>query len=194
MGETETTSLDIVSYEEAQTFLGTPDADEDLLKALISRVSAVVEKITGRCFVIREIVEYFSADPRDAMLFLSKIPVVEGTVAVEDTIYGTDLTEGTFVDPDVGSLLRTFGWSPGPRRYKITYASGYGTKPDELPGDIRQAVLEILAHKYQHRTQPGATSETIGDYSYTLGGGADIGAGIPGSALDVLNRYKVPAF
>lgn len=190
----ETTSLDIVSYDEAQAFLGTPDSDEDLLKALISRVSAAVEKLTGRWFIIREITEYFSADPRDAMLFLSKVPVVEDSVAVEDTIYGTDISSEANLDPDVGSLLRTYGWSPGPRRYKVTYESGYGKTPEELPGDIRQAVLEILAHKYQHRTQPGVTSETIGDYSYTLGGGADIGAGIPGSALEVLNRYRIPAF
>lgn len=49
--------------------------------------------------------------------------------------------------------------------YRIIYDFGYASGSE--PGEIRQAVLDLVALKFGERKRAGLRSETLGDYSYT---------------------------
>lgn len=62
-------------------------------------------------------------------------------------------------------LLRKNGvWTAG-TQYRVVYEFGYAAGDE--PGDIRQAVIDIVDMLYHDRARKGLRSETIGDYSYT---------------------------
>lgn len=49
--------------------------------------------------------------------------------------------------------------------YRVVYDFGYTAGSE--PGEIRQAVMDLVALKFAERTRAGLRSESIGDYSYT---------------------------
>lgn len=90
-------------------------------------------------------------------------PWVSVTEAADD---GWELDD-TPRSPTPYTLLRKNGipWRRG-YQYRVVYEFGYAE--GEEPGDIRQAVMDIVAVKYQERGREGVRGETIGDYSYSI--------------------------
>lgn len=80
------------------------------------------------------------------------------------------------------SLYRPGGWYPS---VAVTYTHGYET----IPGPIRAAALGIARRLYEN--PGGYRSETIGSYSYTVGGAADAVGGLTLTADEklLLRRY-----
>ena len=66
-----------------------------------------------------------------------------------------------------GVLMRKSGyrWTCG-YEFRVIYDFGYTAGAE--PGDIRQAVFDIVSFLYNERGREGLRGETIGDYSYSV--------------------------
>ncbi|MBU6287605.1 MAG: hypothetical protein KGS10_05530 [Chloroflexi bacterium] len=138
-------------------------------------------------------------------VWTSRWPVVAVTSYVED---GDALVEGTdFSVSPTGALKLLDEYStppPAPRLTRfysvgrevlvVTYTAGWTGAP---PADLRYAATLIAAYAFNTAQRAGLGGERIGQYSYTLAGGATGsgsggpgGFGIPPEAERILASYR----
>lgn len=171
----------LVTLAEVKETLESPPEDDALLANLIERASRAVERYTGRVFLHTSLTEWH--DGGSATLYLHRRPVVQ-VVSVTDTEHGVAVPEEQYViDPGAGMLIRRLGkWETGVRRWEVSYVAGYGVTTAEVPGDVKQAVIQLVTAWYNRR-DPGVTAERIGDYS------RDVEAGLPQQVRELLEPY-----
>lgn len=116
--------------------------DDDLLRGLISAAHGRLETFVGRPIEAEEITEYH--DGGKTILFLAQYPISEtADFTLVDTHGTVGVTDDETIDADYyriyyesGYVKRTtsYGqvrvWSPGARRWKVTYTGGL----DQLSG------------------------------------------------------------
>jgi hypothetical protein len=86
-------------------------------------------------------------------------------------------------------LLDRMCWSPGKRRFKVTYNGGTNT----APADVKLAAIQSVADLYLHRDQ-SLQAEKIGDYSYTRGKSVSAAdEALTPAAISLLSKYRVIA-
>jgi len=180
--------FDAVSLTEALNYLKCPEDDSDFVQSLITNVSSQAEKYTGRFFVQRAVTEYKDADGDDE-LFLKKYPII-GVPVVTDTANNAAVTDFITYNEE-GYLYREIMWDDGRRRWKVEYASGYAEDTASVPSDIKQAVLEWIASRY-NRTDPSVRSEGIGDLSTSYESNDQ--SAMPATTKAFLDKYKVVEF
>ncbi|HEY8414410.1 MAG TPA: hypothetical protein VIK99_01425, partial [Thermaerobacter sp.] len=110
-------------------------------------------------------------------------PVVQ-VQRVLDTVTGQEAPrEDYLLDPGAGLiLLRRGRWAKGVRRWQVEYTAGYAATVDDVPGSVKQAVIQLVSAWY-HRRDPGVTAERIGDYS------RDAEPGLPTQVRQLLEPY-----
>ena len=169
----------MITLADLRAWLNVTDTDSDaLLTALEARAVDFVQRETGRYFgpsIART--EILRGDDSD-MLRLRERPSAITLLeyrAVTATTWTALAASGAWelhVPMDdtgiLGAVLYRIGaeWSRD-TRYRVTYPFGYTAGAE--PGEIRQAVMDIVELKYIERGRFGLRSETLGDYSYTLG-------------------------
>jgi hypothetical protein len=159
----------------------TPEAEVALATA--DRVLTWIEVTTDRHF--REPKEFVLRLNGEGIggLWLPELPIDDGESIPELLLEIELLENGTWsIVPEDDYELVTTGvtgpylvehkdeWPMGRRNIRVTFTAGY--EFGELPGDIEQLVLEMVAHRYRERGNEGLRSETIGGYSYSR---ADMG-------------------
>lgn len=213
--------MGLITVEQLETYLGI-DLDDAQAQALIDNASAMIEAFTKTVFEQRTITETDDGGGLD--LIMSHKPIISVTsvtdfgqdvpVLVDATEYTVYLEEG-FIRalprgrgfnpwtpskyPHEAPFFNGF-WAIGAKRWEIVYEAGYAT----VPLDIQQAALMLCAYLRSTAGSSGGAyqSETIGDYSYTLGSVASgsggqfggIGAQFPPSVLAILRRYLDVSF
>lgn len=151
-----------VTLADAKAHLRISHADEDqLIGALISAARRVAEARTGLCFIRQGWAYFRDAWPEDGIIALPLGPVL----SVEDlAVFGED-DEKAVIDPahyvvDPASrpprlMLRGSRIWQRPGRavngIGVTLVAGFGTSPDEVPQPLRLAMLQLVAHWYEHR-------------------------------------------
>ncbi len=154
---------------------GGADAEDTLIEGLITAAREVCEAHTNRAFVTQTWTLYLADWPNTDCIRLPKgnLQSVEsftytdsaGTVntLTEDTDYLVD----TYSEP--GRLLLPYGgtWpsttlSPS-NPIAIEFVCGYGDVASNVPKSIKQAILLLVGHWYEHREAvlTGATSKEI---------------------------------
>ena len=149
-------SIEPITVEEAKIFLRI-DTDEEnsLISSLISAARMYAEKYTCRSFLTqrwelstRAVAEkiYLPYPPVEGVESISVdgkfIDDYRYTLLAEDTLY--------FVSP-IRSLT--------PGGIVIRYATGYGNVPEDVPRDIKQAILITVAGLYENRESGGVSAE-----------------------------------
>jgi hypothetical protein len=199
----------VIALEDLKAWLGVTGTDSDaLLTALEARAVDFVQRETGRYFGIEtERVELIRGDGSDTLglrerpelesesvaggitLVESRALTAESWTAIADTEWELHLPmDDTGI---LGGALYRMGdvWRRD-TRYRVTYDFGYVVGAE--PGEIRQAVIDIVELKYLERGRFGLRGETLGDYSYTLGQ-RDI-ENVP-DLMGTLNRWRgAPVF
>lgn len=173
----------LVTLAEAKAVLQSPDGDDGLVSELIERASAAVESYTRRRILHASLVDLLSGGSK--ALVLRFRPVVEVAQVVDLESQQAVNSEEYAVDRRAGLVLRKRGkWPKGDLRWEVRYTAGYAATVDEVPPDIKQAVILLVQAWYQRR-DPAIREERIGDYSYTL---ADR-AGWPDAVRALLDPY-----
>lgn len=147
-----------VSLVEAKAFLKVDDGAEDaLITTLIGAARLHVEGVTGRALLAQSWRVVLDAWPGDRQV---KLPVTPFMAVTEITAYdadgvGHDVPLAQFLrEPDRLLLPTTVAGMPVLRErqgIEVDYVAGFGTEPEDVPADIRQALLALVAYWYEHR-------------------------------------------
>ncbi|MFS8641224.1 MAG: phage head-tail connector protein [Symbiobacteriaceae bacterium] len=172
---------ELVTLAEAKAMLQSPDGDDGLVTDLIRRASAAVESYTGRRFLHTDLTELH--DGGSKALIVRFRPVVQ-VQRVVDTATGQEVPPDEYVvGYGAGLVLRRCGrWAEGPLRWQVEYTAGYAATVEGVPGDVKQAVLQLVAAWYNRR-DAGVRAERIGDYS------RDAETGLPAQVRELLEPY-----
>lgn len=151
-----------VSLARAKTFLRIEDAAEDgLIETLVSAARLHVESITGRAMIAQTWRIVLDAFPAGGVVKLPVSPVtaISAVRAYDEAGEAVNLDAGifaldAFVTP---ACIRVPDIVPGlprlraARGIEIDFLAGFGPEPEDVPGDLCQALLTLVAHWYEHR-------------------------------------------
>ena len=149
-------SVEPITVEEAKIFLRIDtNEEESLISSLISAARMYAEKYTCRSFLTQE---WELSKKVIAEKVYLPYPPVEGVVLVS--------VDGNFIDDYRYTLVgedTLYFVSPirsvTPGGIVIRYAAGYGNVPEDVPRDIRQAILITVAGLYENRESGGISAE-----------------------------------
>lgn len=158
--------IEPVSLVEAKTFLRIDTGDEDsLIDYLITAARHAAEKYTSRSFITQTWKLYVERVVGTIYLPYSPVQEIESV-----TVGGVEIPPSKYslVGDDAFSVIQPL-IAVTPESVLIRYITGYGSDPEDVPADIRQAILITVAHLYENR---------------------EIG-GIPPGAIELLRPYRV---
>jgi uncharacterized phiE125 gp8 family phage protein len=165
-----------VTLSEAKLHLKMDDisADDDLINALIASATEHAQNYTNRVFINTEIVQVYDAFPTSGeVLRLAVSPLVSvGSVVYldangdsqtwDDANYVVDIyTEPSLIVEKNGS---TYPDTIDQRNaVTVTYTSGFGTTAADVPQPIKQAILLLIGHFYNHREDTVSEKRTAAE-------------------------------
>lgn len=172
----------MISAEKIRNYLGIEDDayDEELLE-LRDRIQAVIEKKLDWYFGPPRVVKEYIDGSGTNLLILRQPPVDPLEVVIMQSLslyFGvpTDLVSAADYEVDGRKVYHlTSYWYKGRRNITAEYEEGWDE--DTGPGDIQQLLLELMESRVtigSTATAGDVTSETIGDYSYTIDSDGDI--------------------
>jgi uncharacterized phiE125 gp8 family phage protein len=147
-----------VSLAEAKAFLKVDDTAQDgLIVTLIGAARLHIEGVTGRALLAQSWRVVLDAWPADRQV---KLPVTPFMALTEITAYdaagtGFEVPLAQFMSEPVRLLLPDLvNGMPVLRErqgIEIDYVAGFGTEPEDVPADIRQALLLLVGYWFEHR-------------------------------------------
>lgn len=147
-----------VSLAEAKAFLRIDDDAEDgLIATLIGAARLHVEGITGRALLAQSWRVVLDDWPDNGVVKLPVSPLISVTAISATDANGAshDVPLGQFgSEPDRLLVPRVVVGMPVLQErqgIEIDYVAGFGTEPAEVPADLRQALLGLVAHWHEHR-------------------------------------------
>ncbi|MCZ4271159.1 head-tail connector protein [Maritalea porphyrae] len=155
-------ALEPISLDDAKTFLRVSDVvDDQLISTLIAAARVHVETLTRRAMITQIWRKVLDSWPLNNQVELPLGPF-QNLVAVR--VFDGDgnptlLPLTQFVGEDQTApariiLPRTINGQPNLRvnaAIEIDYQVGFGTGPDDVPEDLKQSLLTLIGHWYQHR-------------------------------------------
>jgi uncharacterized phiE125 gp8 family phage protein len=141
------------------TGFGEDTLQDAVLSSFLRAAMAAIEARTGKALIEREFTLSVSTLKNATALPLSVAPVTViadvslvsrgGTVqSVNSAVYWLER------DSNSPRLRPTAACLPGPEAggvLRIRFLAGYGPEWDDIPGDMRQAVMMLAAHYYEYR-------------------------------------------
>lgn len=147
-----------VSLAEAKAFLKVDDSAEDgLITTLIGAARLHVEGVTGKALLAQSWRIVLDDWPEGGVVRLPVAPLISvtGISAVDDNGGSHDIALAQFLsEPDRLVVPRVVVGMPvlqTRQGLEIDYVAGFGTEPAGVPADLRQALLGLVAHWYEHR-------------------------------------------
>ncbi|WP_172122759.1 head-tail connector protein [Devosia sp. 919] len=147
-----------VSLAEAKAFLRVDDGAEDaLITTLIGAARVHLEGVTGRALLAQTWRIVLDDWPTTRCVRLPVTPFISllDINAVDDAGGLHPIALAQFLsEPDRLLLPATVSGMPRLREQQgleIDYVAGFGTEPEDVPADIRQALLVLVAHWFEHR-------------------------------------------
>ena len=170
-----------VALAEAKAHLRVDGTAEDtLIASLIVTARLNVEAAAGLALITQGWSYFFDAWPRGRALKLPLRPVqaVAAVRLFDENGASTALDPATYLLDGAGMpprLVRqgALHW-PRPGRVangiEVAFTAGYGNAAADVPGPIRQAILLLVAHWYEHRSpvEVGPQAEPVPDMVATL--------------------------
>jgi uncharacterized phiE125 gp8 family phage protein len=148
---------------EAKNFLQIDDFedDDDLITALIEAVRIDTEEYLNRCLIQTTIQEYFPVFEPQMFLSLNPVLSIDEIIYTDQngtsqtlTTYQSDLiSEPAFIAPTANTSFPSVQ-SNIVNPIRVTYKSGFGTTADDIPKNIKQAMLLMLRDNYDNRENP----------------------------------------
>lgn len=147
-----------VSLAEAKAFLKVDDDAEDgLIATLIGAARLHVEGVTGKALLAQSWRVVLDDWPENRVVKLPVSPLIAVTEisATDGNGASHEIALGQFgSEPDRLIVPRVVVGMPALQErqgIEIDYVAGFGTEPEEVPADLRQALLGLVAHWHEHR-------------------------------------------
>jgi len=151
-----------VSLAEAKAHLRIDTTDEDdLIGALIVAARVAAETEIRRVMIEqswRAIVETWP----QAGLELPVQPAlaIDAVRAIDDDDVATTLDTADYEFEIADGSITLVNPVTGTDHYEIDFTAGYGAAGDDVPQPLRQAILMLVTHWYEHRSAVGDTGVT----------------------------------
>lgn len=137
-------------------------ADDQLLSEMIPAASAFIERYLGRNLLTQSYTLVRSGNGHYRM----PVPNWPVTMVASVLIDGVAVPEATsptapgwvLSDPPTSILLRGLRFTEGVQNIQMVYTAGY----PEVPEEIDQACVEMIALRYRNRDRIGHVSKSIG--------------------------------
>jgi uncharacterized phiE125 gp8 family phage protein len=175
---------DLTDLAKAREWIGIKtEADDGLLTRLITAASGFIASFLSRSILTASYTEYRDG-PGGNTLSTLNYPIT-AVSSVEVNGVAIALASGTvnygyqFNDRQI--VLRGYKFTRGFRNVKVSYTAGYA----DVPVDIEQACLELVAYKYRSRDWVGQASKIVGAETVSF-----ITKEIPDNALGTLKRWS----
>ncbi|HEV7344795.1 MAG TPA: phage head-tail connector protein [Devosia sp.] len=147
-----------VSIAEAKAFLKVDDVAEDaLIATLIGAARLHIEGVTGRALLAQTWRLVLDCWPTDRQVRLPVTPFLAVTEInaydVAGVAHAVPLAQ-FLSEPDRLLLPSTISGIPLLRErqgIEVDYVAGFGVDPEDVPADIRQALLHLVAYWFEHR-------------------------------------------
>ena len=147
-----------VSLAEAKAFLKVDDAVEDgLITTLIGAARLHLEGVTGRALMAQSWRIVLDDWPDNGVVKLPVSPLLSVTsiAAIDGHGASHDIGLAQFSsDKERLFVPRVVVGMPGLQErggIEIDYVAGFGTDASDVPADLRQALLGLVAHWHEHR-------------------------------------------
>jgi len=158
-------ALEPVTLDEVKDYLRVETADEDtVLTRLVAAARHLAERTTGRALVTqswRLTLDRWPG-PRVIELPLPPLQSVDAVIVIDDaeaeTVWpASNTVADTGTEP--GRLALRDGVAPPlPGRdiggLAVDFTAGYGAQPTDVPEALRQAMIRLAAHWFEHRDGP----------------------------------------
>lgn len=148
-----------VSLDEAKAFLRvTIDAEDVLIASLITAVRQRVEAELGLALLTTAFRQTFDQPP-DGAIALLRGPLISVESVAVCGVAGFAAVDPAAYQPTFGDLQPRIAplnlvW-PTPNApvggVRIDYTAGFGPSADAVPGSLKQAILALVAHGFDHR-------------------------------------------
>lgn len=188
-------AVDLVTFAEAQPYVGAPAGDQAYVEQIITSASEWINGYVGYVLVGTD----YDGTDDDSLydgdgsnsLWTKQFPLNTITTIHQDAdrTFGSDtlIAASDYVFYSTGKiLLPNDRWYVGAKTIKVVYNAGYATIPD----DLKQACIAIVDYYYKafrdHRFGDGG--ETTVDYTISYI------HGIPTEAKKLCDKYKRLSF
>lgn len=148
-----------VSLGQAKAFLKVDDSAEDgLIGTLIAAARLHVESVTGRALLAQSWRAVLDAWPANGWVKLPVGPLISITAVTafdeDGDAHEVPLTQFSSALDRLNVPLGLVGMPPllqERQGIEIDYVAGFGTAPDDVPADVRQAMLVLVGYWFEHR-------------------------------------------
>ncbi|MHB1110844.1 MAG: head-tail connector protein [Devosia sp.] len=153
-------ALEPVTLAEAKAFLRVDDGAEDgLIATLITAVRLHIESTTGQALIAQNWRVVLDCWPAERVVRLPVAPLITLTAvtayAADGALHAIGLAQFQSEAAPARLLLpRTIDGMPVTRErqgIEIDYAAGFGSAAGDVPADLRQALLVLVAFWFEHR-------------------------------------------
>ena len=179
---------DLITPGDIEARVGRPltDAEQNRLAAVVRDVSAAIRSYTGQTITLVEDDEV-RLRVVGGQIRLPQRPVVEVSAVTSTTGTALSYEWNGIEHADVTTWAGNY-WPTHQDLVDVTYTHGYATVPDDIVAVACQVAIRSLAVAIDSTAMQ---QESIGGYSYTLGGAAANGAlGFLAGERQVLDRYR----
>ncbi len=172
-------AVEPVTPDEAKAYLRVETADEDvLISRLIGAARHAAERATGRAFIAQSWRMTLDRWPRGRVLELPFPPLqaVNAVVLIDEAGTESPWPAGNIVADTASQpgrvALRGGVAPPIPERdlagVAVDFTAGYGAQPTDVPEALRQAMIRLVAHWFEHRDGaepvPGEVNALLAPY------------------------------
>lgn len=182
----------LATRDEVKTYLGISGSSEDaLIDQLLAGTDAWIKRYLGRDIEAANYIEQVDGSGAPIQI-LKQYPIISVTSVYDDTAraFGSDtlLVENTdfLVYKEEGYLEIIDGgdFVEGQKNVKVSYRAGYETA--DIPKDLKQAEIELVANEYRRKETEGVKAMTVGAFSVSY----DSTETMPSEIKAVLDSYK----
>lgn len=155
-------AVEPISLADAKTFLRVSDSvDDQLVSTLIAAARVHVETLTRRAMITqiwRKVLDHWPST-NEVELPLGPFQYLVAVRGFDSEGDAVTLPMAQFLGENQSSPARimlptTISGLPILRSQaaiEIDYQVGYGSTPDDVPADLKQSLLTLIGHWYQHR-------------------------------------------
>lgn len=157
---------DLTTYDSVKAFLGlSQDNDKGLLERMIQAASSFIQTILSRDVTKQDYTEKYNGNGH-TKLTLSSSPITAISSLSVDGIavpLSSDGKQAGYMFSETMLYLIGHTFTKGFQNVSVSYTAGY----ENVPYDIEQACIDLVALKYKERDRIGIQSKTLATESIT---------------------------
>ncbi|MFK7088680.1 head-tail connector protein [Chromobacterium violaceum] len=157
----------LTTLSNVKAWLNLPGAENDaLLTRLIDAASAFIESWCGRRFAVQAYTEHRDGTGKDMLMFGAWPVTAVASVVIDGQPIppAADFAASGYRFDELALVLQGYRFARGRRNVAISYTAGYA----QIPADIEQACIDLVALRFKERDRIGHQSKSLAGETVTF--------------------------